>query len=229
MQWLDIFGPPGVGKSTIVDPLWPPKVIEGDGLPYPESWDEFTACVGELLVKVKGHPSFNACESMIARSFRKMASVSRIDSEQIYIQTGLAQRGLGLGWRLKDPNDVRPYFELMPVSLGVVMLSADSDVIRERNFERGQIEPKKDRGHMIKPMEATLKIARTALQARGVPFLELDTEDQVHVNQQRILAFVGCSLKGAKSAARYCHQSSVFPASLQRPGPRKRRALSVAH
>lgn len=184
MQSVDIFGPPGVGKSTLVDDLWPPRCIEYDGGGYPVHWKDFLNCVERLKEAVRDHPSYGACTSMINRSFRKMATVERIDSGKIYIQTGLAQRGLGLGWRLKDQERIAEYFELMPVSLGVVMLWADVATLQRRNVDRG-----KDRSHMVPLMVRPMRIAKEVLEARGVRFMALDTFTPAGVNRERILAF----------------------------------------
>ena len=188
MQWVDLFGPPGVGKSTLVDDLWPPRCIEYDGGGYPTHWKDFMNCVERLKAAVQHHPSYGACASMITRSFRKMATVERMKSPKIYIQTGFAQRGLGLGWRLKDQERVAEYFELMPVSLGVVMLTADVETIQRRNVERG-----KDRSHMVPHMVRPMEIAKEIMKARGVPFLKLDTRDPIEANRERIHSFAGGS------------------------------------
>lgn len=185
MRSIDLFGPPGVGKSTLVDDLWPPRCIENDGKGYPDDWRKFVGCVRLLLDHVRDHPSFAACNSMTSRSLAKMATVYRMrDADRVYIQTGLAQRGLGIGWRLKDQERIAEYFELMPVSLGVIMLTADVETIQRRNVERG-----KDRSHMVPLMVRPMQIAADVLKARGVPFLELDTRNPVAENVERILAF----------------------------------------
>lgn len=177
MRWLDVAGPPGVGKSTLCDALWPPDAIVPDDQPFPEEWSAFLKCTDRLLEKVSGHPSYHACRSMIGRSFRKMATVSRMAGEQVYIQTGFAQRGLGLGWRLKDTALVAEYFALMPVSVGVALLKADVVTVQRRNVERG-----KDRSFMVPIMEPVMAIAAETLKARGVPLIELDTREPVARN-----------------------------------------------
>lgn len=193
MQWVDLAGPPGVGKSTLVDDLWPPRCIEYDGKPAPREWTRFLLCTANLMESIEDHPSYSACRSMIKRSFNKMATVARMNDDRVYIQTGLAQRGLGLGWRLKDQERIAEYFELMPVSLGVVLLSADVETIQRRNVERG-----KDRSFMVPLMERPREIAAEVLRTRGVPLMELDTRNPVVENVERILAFSKDAARGVE-------------------------------
>lgn len=183
MRWIDVAGPPGVGKSTLTDELWPPRCIEWDEKPYPKEWDEFLGVTERLLRKIKGHPSINACRSMTQRSFRKMATISRVQDDRIYIQTGLVQRGLGIGWRLDDPEDIREYFEVMPLSIGVVVLTAPIEIVQRRNVERG-----KDRSFMVPLMERSKQIAIEVLNKR-IPLVELDTTRPVHESKANLSTF----------------------------------------
>ena len=191
MRWIDIAGPPGVGKSTLVDDLWPPRCIKWDEKPYPKKWSEFLRVTDYLLKKIKGHPSFNACKSMIERSFRKMATVSRMQDDRIYMQTGLVQRGLGIGWRLKDPELIAAYFEIMPLSIGVAILSAPIETVQQRNVKRG-----KDRSHMVPLMERPRQIAVEILSTK-IPLIELDTTRPINDNITDLLAFADRAAKAA--------------------------------
>jgi len=100
--------------------------------------------------------------------------VSRLSGERVYIQTGLAQRGLGIGWRLADPEAIAEYFDLMPVSLGVAFLDCDVETLQRRNVARG-----KDRGYMVQPMVRPLRIACGVLDDRRVPITVIDTRRSV--------------------------------------------------
>jgi hypothetical protein len=184
VRWIDVFGPPGVGKSTLCDADWPPNAIKWDGDGLPEEWAEFLSLTEALLEKVSRHSSYAACASMTTRSFRKMATVSRMVDERVYVQTGFAQRGLGFGWRLKNPDDVTEYFEAMPVSLGAVVLMADTATIQRRNVDRG-----KDRSFMVPLIQQPLEIGRCILKNR-TPLLELDMTQPVDDNRARIGDFV---------------------------------------
>lgn len=185
MRWLEISGPPGSGKSTIADAEWPPRAIRGDSDPYPQEWSEFLDCTERLLVKIRAHPTFARCRSMVTRAFRKMSVVHRTPGGRVYVQTGFAQRGLGIGWRLENTEDIAEYFRLMPVSLGVAFLTADVDVVQKRNVERG-----KDRSHMVPFMVRPQEIAVDVLRSRGVPVTEISTMCSVAETKARLAEFV---------------------------------------
>jgi hypothetical protein len=183
LRWVDVCGPPGVGKSTLCDADWPPRGIAPADA-FPPEWGEFVECVDGLLARINTHRSIGACRSMIDRSFRKMAAVVARDDSRVYVQTGFAQRGLGIGWRMTDMGlDIEPlreFYRLMPKSVGVVLLRADVETVQARNVARG-----KDRSFMVPLMADSM-----ALMAESVsPLLELDTGESVDVNRERIAAF----------------------------------------
>lgn len=184
MKWLDVAGAPGSGKSTLCDDLWPPRCIPPTNRPYPPAWNPFLACVNRLLAKVSKHPTYRACESMTTRSLRKMTSVHYLSRPEVYIQTGFAQRGLGIGWRLPHPTDIAEFYQLMPISRGVALLSAPVETICHRNVARG-----KNRSYMVPQMERPREIAVEVLRARGVPLLLLDTRLPPDENRQQLLDF----------------------------------------
>jgi hypothetical protein len=183
-----------VGKSTLTDWLWPPRGIPWDEKPYPEEWGDFLKVTNGLLKKIQHHPSIGACKSMIQRSFRKMATVSRMQDDRIYIQTGLVQRGFGIGWRMDNPEEIAEYFEVMPVSLGVVLLHAPVEEVQRRNIERG-----KDRSYMVPLMERPRQIAAEVLHNRGNPLIELDTTRPLNDCLGDLLAFADRAAEAADS------------------------------
>jgi hypothetical protein len=185
LQWLEVAGAPGSGKSTICDPLWGPRAVEWDGKSHPVEWAPFLSCVERLLGMIRHHPSYRTCESMVERSLRKMATVSRMPGAAVYMQTGFAQRALGIGWRLgRKVEAIADYYQTMPVSLGVAFLTAPIDEVQARNVARG-----KDRSWMVPLVERPRHIGLQVLRARGVPVLEIDALEQAGVNRDRLAAF----------------------------------------
>ena len=208
MQWLDIAGPPGAGKSTLCNPICHEHSITWDGKLPPAYWRPFLDEMTALFGLIRGHWSFTPAVRMNNRSVRKMATVERMlpteapnvfghDSPaEAYIQTGLVQRGLGFGWRLNqagaDVNLIRPFFWRMPVSIGVVFLEADDETVIARNRARKQVAATahEDRSFMVPLMREPIRIAKEVLRERGIPVLELDVQHQSQDDARaKLLAF----------------------------------------
>lgn len=204
VNWLDVSGPPGVGKSTLCDPIWGPHDIPiKDTLP-PAEWHDFLNEVTRLMGLVREHPTFTAAVRMNRRSVRKMAVVSGMDREKVdapsgfagpYIQTGFVQRGLGFGWRMADMvidiNELRHFFRLMPVSLGVAMLKCDAETVKGRNKARETVRETahENRAHMVELMEPAIVLATECLTERGVPLVEIDTSGDIDTARSTLLDF----------------------------------------
>jgi hypothetical protein len=130
---------------------------------------------------------------MTNRSIRKMATVYRLDGDGPYIQTGLVQRGLGFGWRLNDLgldlNELRHFFRLMPVSIGVAVTRAPAETIEQRNKDRETVKrtAHENRAFMVPLMLPAIDIAMEALRDRGVPVIELDTTRSVEDTRSAVL------------------------------------------
>lgn len=204
MHWLDVAGPPGVGKSTLCDPLWGPHEVPIlDELP-PFDWQPFVDEITRLLEIIRPHWSFVPAVRMNRRSVRKIGTVCRIGGvmyektgatkEGPYIQTALVQRGLGFGWRLHEMGkveEVRRYFEVMPVSIGVAFLHADEDEVKARNLARTEVQETahENRGFMVPLMAPAIEIAREVLDGRGVPVVEIDTRVSVGDARRQLVEF----------------------------------------
>jgi hypothetical protein len=201
LKWLDVFGPPGVGKSTLCYPIWKDKEVTWDGLMPPASWGDFCDETSRQMELVWEHPTYAAVVRMYNRSFRKMACVSRMPVDprrHAFIQTALIQRGLGFGWRLtqmgRDVNQIRPWFEKMPISIGAVHLTASDDIIEQRNKEREKnpATAHENRGWQAKLMKPAIEVALEVLRGRGIPIIEIDTVRPLDEGRRQLLEFADC-------------------------------------
>lgn len=196
MNWVDVSGVPGAGKSTISYPLWGDKSVGWDGLNPPAHWQPFLDEITKLCTYVRDHPSFTAVLRMNARSARKMSTVYRMDDHRVFIQTGWLQRITGFGWRLKDlgrdVNLIRPAVRLMPVSVGVAFLELDEATAFARNRARRNVAETahEDRSYQFPLMLPAIKIAKEVLHERGVRVMEIDVQHQsIDAARSELVAF----------------------------------------
>lgn len=195
MLWVDVMGPPGAGKSTVCDHFWGPNDLPLEDYYPPLAWQPFLTEIDRLFHLIRKHPTYSAAIRMNNRSIRKMATVWRDPRPGPYIQTGLAQRGLGFGWRLHqmgiDLRELRSYFHLMPVSIGVAVTKCPQNIIEERNHARTLVKQTahEDRAHMVGHMMPAIEIALEVLHARGVPILEISTQDTIESSREVLREF----------------------------------------
>jgi len=175
MRWIDVAGPPGSGKSTICDPLWPHDAIEPKEVEPPIEWHDFLNEVTRLMGVVRPHPTFVAAVRMNRRTMRKMAAVWADEREGPYIQTGFIQRGLGFGWRMLDlgidpEKELQHFFRLMPEPLGAVFLRGDSAIIAQRNRDREKVAATahENREHMVEKIKACEGLVNDWLSDRDI-------------------------------------------------------------
>lgn len=180
MRWIDVAGAPGVGKSAILDDLCPRKVAL-DGLPLPKEWLPLIEYTNEIAASVIAPGEFR---DLAAATFQKIATVSRLPDVGVYVQTGLAQVGLEIGWRIESADAVAGYYQRMPVSLGVVFLFADVATVQERNRLR-----QRNFAERVPAMDCARKIGQRVLMSRGVPVLARDTTEPIKVTRERLQAF----------------------------------------
>ena len=146
-------------------------------------WHDFLNEITRLMIMMQQHPTFPAVIRMNNRSIRKIATVARMaHHDRPYIQTALAQRGLGFGWRMAhmgiDMDELRPYFRLMPVSIGVVFTKCSEVENIERNKLRETVKETahENRSHMVPLMKPAIEVAQSELCRRGIPVWEISTE-----------------------------------------------------
>jgi hypothetical protein len=184
MKFLDVAGPPGCGKSTLCYPVWGDKSVTWDGGPLPVEWSAFFEEVSTLFGLVQDHPSFQAVLRMNERSAKKMATVYRMQRDDVFIQTGFVQRILGFGWRLQDMgrdiNLIRRALWLMPVSVGVAFLEADLETILSRNKAREGVAATahENRSYQVPLMLPSIELAKEVLRERGVAVSVIDVQHQ---------------------------------------------------
>lgn len=176
MLWLDVAGAPASGKSTLCDAAWPRKIANDDLRP-PESWDAFIRVARWLVSRIEDPASAAECSRILDRYLQKIATVSRMAGASVYVNTGLAQAGLEIAWRLGRVEPCADFFRLMPTSTGVAFLWADEATLTQRNRAR-----RRDRSHMVAGMERGRVLAEAVLRERGVPVLSLDTRRALIVN-----------------------------------------------
>jgi hypothetical protein len=196
MNFLDVAGCPGSGKSSLCYPIWMDRSVTWDGAPPPSSWRLFLDEITMLYGLVQDHPTFQAVLRMNDRSIKKMATVNRIQRDDVFIQTGFVQRILGFGWRLhemgRDINLIRNALWTMPASVGVVFLEADLETLLQRNRDREKVPETahENRSHQVPHMLACIPLAKEVLRARAVPVLELDVQHQsIEDARAQLLAF----------------------------------------
>lgn len=211
MNWVDVCGAPGSGKSTLCDPLWGPHDIDWQGVEMlsPPLYPLIEVC-NVLLSEVQEHPTVEAMYRMLMRTLRKMDVVINMLplTEHPYIQTGFAQRGLGFGWRLhdlgKDVSMVSAYFEKMPVSLGVVLCDADDATLEGRNHDRAYVPATshEDRAYMVAKMRPAMDVMHSTLTARGVPFHVIQTSRPVDECRKDLLWYASPKSRNHKPVGR---------------------------
>jgi hypothetical protein len=195
MNWVDVCGPPGSGKSTLADKIWRPHELPISNILPPEGWTDFLNEITRLFHLIRKHPTFSASIRMTNRSIRKMTTVCLYDGNRPYVQTGLVQRGLGFGWRMQDSgidiNELRHFFRLMPVSIGVAVTRCDPAIVEQRNRDRLKVQETahENRDFMVPLMQPAIELAIEVLRDRGVPVCEIDTSQPVEAARSQLVDF----------------------------------------
>jgi len=222
MLWCDVAGAPGVGKSTLCDPIFGPHDIEPRDISPPIEWHDFANEVTRLLGLVREHRTFTAAVRMNRRSMRKMACVAGMKSDKgPYIQTGFIQRGLGFGWRLQDMGkpveELYHFFRLMPASLGAVFLETDPLALAQRNKDREKVKETahENRAFMGPLMQPAITFAKEVLNERGLPVKIIDTSGDIDAARKELVDFAA----ERQERLEHAHVPAVCPSYLKPRNP----------
>ena len=134
-----------------------------------------------------------------------------------YIQTALAQRGFGFGWRLNDLgidlNELRHYFRLMPVSIGVAVVRCPEEIVIERNHARELVQETahENRDFMVPLMAPAIEIAIEVLRDRGVPIIEIDTSGVPGSCQEQLVSFSNQDAFDPEASGHSCEVEVLSP------------------
>lgn len=208
MRWIEIMGPHGIGKTYLVKRIRKrpgmarfriknevvAPFIEGLDFNRPTTWKRLAHWQPfleeiESLYK-RSTPNAQADVKRrrnVCRSLVRMSMVQAAPGDEVTPRDIIGSEGMRLSFVLKNPSEVRSYFRAMPVSVGVVMLEADLDVIRARNKHRAPAVP--DFGAFAERGIEACKIAEEEL-AKRTPVLRLDATRLLEENIQAILEFI---------------------------------------
>ena len=228
MNWVDVAGAPGSGKSELCYRHWPDKWPPWDGKLPAAYWRPFCDEIATLCTLVQDHisrdpkdrhvgqPTIGRVAGMNTRSAQNFATAERMVDERTYFHSGLVQRILGFGWRLhemgRDINLIRTALWRMPVSVGVAFLEADLQTLLHRNREREKNPQTRheNRSHQVPHMLAVIPLAKEVLQHRGIPWISIDVQTQsVDSARAQLLAFAGSSPCHAASFRSGCEMETV--------------------
>jgi hypothetical protein len=124
-------------------------------------------------------------------------------------------------------TELEPFFELMPVSIGVVVTRCAQDEVERRNHARKLVKETahEDRAHMVALMQPAIEKAVEVLNARGVPILEVSTEQRVEDSREEVRNFSAREPYDSEASGRSC-EMEVFQTPNFWLGPGFRKSVS---
>ena len=208
MRWVEIMGPHGIGKTTLVKRIRKrpgmarlriknevvAPFIEGKNFNRPTTWGfandwrPFLEVVESLYRESTGgsNPPDLKRRRNLCRSIFRMSMVQKAAGVEITPRDIIGSEGMRLSFVLRDPSRIASYFQTMPVSVGVIMLEADLDTIVRRNRERShKVE---DFGEFAKQGVRACTIAAEVL-AQRTRLLRIDATRPVDEITDAIYAF----------------------------------------
>jgi hypothetical protein len=194
MKWVDVMGVSGVGKTTLCTPWCNPNDYSQEPTAIPRAWEEFVDCCQRLCARVKRDGPGGGRSGTWRRTQNAIWRQARIavrQSDETYMNVGIAHRGLSIAWRLPEIDEIAEFYRLMPVSIGVASLYADDAVVVARNLQRGKTIANKQRSDLALKMESGRPACVAAIKARGIPLIEIDTSLPVKDNVAKLRDFAG--------------------------------------
>lgn len=197
-SWIEFFGPPGVGKTTIYQSL------SGRGVKGPSQIPSISGAADRLVAQPQWGAfhdhvidAFSRCARGLAES-RIRTYRSRMERTGQLMEAGglwvvddwLCQRGQSLA--ASQPAqwaDIERFYELIPLPAGIVVLTAEANEIRRRNFHRGR-DGKPDLSGEVDQALHVVETAMAILERRGAKLLTVDAMGPKPGSVRLVNAFV---------------------------------------
>lgn len=181
MHLIEIAGPPGVGKSTLVAELRTRGVLGRPEVAHIPP----CAAAPSFLSAGRADPGWHR---EAVRSFNRCAGIRSYEAEGVAVDDhGTCQRGLDL-IRVGSLADVIAYFREIPLPMAAAFCTADPETIERRNRERAAVTDKPDSGHEAGPWLNAAWSAYYVLQGRGARAVALDMGKSIAANAAAVMA-----------------------------------------
>jgi adenylate kinase len=194
MRRVELFGPPGVGKTTIYKstmalrnsatrPFYNSseaklmaEIDSYDGQDV-STWKAFSEFVASAYAGCSGRKALLHARHLATR--RELARVAALTSSPVetlvLLDESLCMRGISLA--LSEPaaeTVVEDYFRGMPPADIVAVIVADEQTVSLRNIRRGAHGTGADRSAQTRAILKTCRMAAAILRARRIEVVELD-------------------------------------------------------